>query len=240
MNPAIPFVSRNVAKQSATSPWSLLYQIAGGAALLSTLLIPVQIVVFLVWPPPIGGTAVDWFALFQANPVVGLIDLDLILVADVLLLIPITLALYSCLHSYNESLMLLATAFGFVSIAMYIATNPSVEMFLLSRRYASSATGAEQSVLLAAGETLLAGWQGTAFHIAYLVGSLAGIGFGAIMLHSAVFGKLTGAMGLLGNLIGLGLYVPVVGLYISVFSVLFLELWYLLIGLRFLALAKRA
>jgi len=49
------------------------------------------------------------------------------------------------------------------------------------------------------------------------------------MLRSTVFSDLAGWMAILGNAVGLGLYVPVVGVYISVFSVLFLEIWYILI-----------
>jgi hypothetical protein len=47
-------------------------------------------------------------------------------------------------------------------------------------------------------------------------------------------------MAILGNAVGLGLYVPVVGVYISVFSVLFLEVWYILIGRRLQQLGRRA
>jgi hypothetical protein len=59
----------------------------------------------------------------------------------------------------------------------------------------------------------------------YILGSIAGIAIGAVMLRSAVFSNLAGWMAILGNGVGLGLYVPTIGVYISVFSVLFLEVW---------------
>jgi hypothetical protein len=86
---------------------------------------------------------------------------------------------------------------------------------------------------------MVAAWQGSTFQVAYLLGSVAGIAVGVLMLRSAVFSNVTGYMALLGNAVGLGLYVPVVGVYISVFSVLFLEVWYILIGRRLLQLGKR-
>jgi hypothetical protein len=47
-------------------------------------------------------------------------------------------------------------------------------------------------------------------------------------------------MAILGNAVGLGLYVPTVGVYISVFSVVFLEIWYILIARRLFQLGQRA
>jgi hypothetical protein len=62
---------------TAGSRWRTLYRIAGMAAVISAVFIPIQVVVFLAWPPPIEGSAKDWFALFQDSRLVGLINLDL-------------------------------------------------------------------------------------------------------------------------------------------------------------------
>lgn len=59
------------------------------------------------------------------------------------------------------------------------------------------------------------------------------------MVRSAVFSDLAGWMAILGNAVGLGLYVPTVGVYISVFSVVFLQVWYILIARRLLQLGRR-
>ena len=224
--------------KNADVRWDLLFVAGGMAALLSALIIPIQIVVFLLWPPPLQGGAAEWFALYQKSPIIGLINLDLLLVLDNVLLIAVLLALYIVLRGANPSLILLALGGGMVGVAMYIASNPAVEMLALSRRYVLAADASDQAILLAAGEALIAGWQGTAFHAAYWLGSLAGIAIGIVMLQSGVFGKTAATMGVLANAVGLGLYVPVVGVYISVFSVLFLEIWYILVGLRLVQLAQ--
>jgi hypothetical protein len=225
---------------AADDRWRVLFRAGGVAALLSALFIPIQIVVFVASNPPFDGTAADWFALLSDDRLVGLVDLDLLLVADNVLLIPILLALYVLLRRAQASVMLLATAFGFTSVAMYIATNPAVEMASLADTYAGAATEAERASALAAAETLLATWQGTAFQTAYLVGSLAGIAIGAVMLRSGVFGRPTAYMAILGNAIGLGLYLPEIGVYVSVFSVLFLEVWYVLVARRLFVLGRDA
>jgi hypothetical protein len=226
--------------ESTDPRWSLLYRLAGAGALISAVFIPIQVLVFIVWPPPLEGTAADWFALFQDNRLVGLLDLDLLLVADNVFLVPIFLALYVLLRREGESLMAIATALGFLGIAFFIASNPAFEMLSLSQRYAEATTESQRTTYLAAGEAMLATWQGTTFQAAYLLGSIAGIAVGAVMLRSAVFSNLAGWMAILGNAVGLGLYVPVVGVYISVFSVLFLEIWYILISRRLLQLGRRA
>jgi hypothetical protein len=220
--------------------WRVLFRLAAVAAMISALLIPIQIAVFLASNPPVNGTAADWFALLADDRLVGLIDLDLLLVADNVLLIPILLALFAALRRTQVSVVLVAAAFGLTSVAMYIATNPAVEMASLADAYAGAATAAERASALGAAETLLATWQGTAFHTAYLLGSVAGIAIGAIMLRSGRFGRLTAYLMILGNAVGLGLYLPEVGVYFSVVSVPFLEAWYVLVARRLFALGRAA
>lgn len=224
--------------ETAEAGWQWLYRSAGVAALTVAVIIPFQIIVFIIWPPPLQGDASDWFALFQSNWLLGLINLDLLLVLDNLLGIPITLALYVLLRRSNQSIMALAAALAFLGIILYVVTNPAIQMLALSERYAAATTDAERASYLAAGQAMLANWQGTAFHVAYIIGSLAWIAIPAVMLRGTMFGRAIAYLGIAANTIGLGLYVPVVGLFLSVFSVLFLEAWYILLGLRLLQLQR--
>jgi hypothetical protein len=77
---------------------------------------------------------------------------------------------------------------------------------------------------------MLVTWQGSAFQVSYLIGSVALIIISAVMLRSKIFSKATAYTGILANVIALGLYVPMIGVYISVFSVVFLWVWYLLVA----------
>ncbi|MEV0135961.1 hypothetical protein AB0H83_46915 [Dactylosporangium sp. NPDC050688] len=99
-----------------------------------------------------------------------------------------------------------------------------------SRWRQAAATDADRAAIVAAGTAALAAWQGTAFHVAYLLGSVAGILLGVMMLRGAVFGRLTAWLAITANTVGLGLYIPRVGVYVAVASVLFLEIWYGLVA----------
>lgn len=210
----------------------------GIAALVTAVLIPVQIAVFLAVPPPLSGTANAWFRLLHAHPVLGLVDLDLLLVVDNVLLLPLFLALYLALRRSYPSAMLIAAAAGLTGALLYIASNPAIQMSRLAARFAAANSPADRAAIRAAGEAALATWQGTGFHVAYLLGSLAGIIIGVVMVRTTVFSSVTGWMAIAGNAIGLGLYLPSVGVYVSVFSVLFLEAWYLLVAARLLRSAR--
>jgi ABC-type nitrate/sulfonate/bicarbonate transport system permease component len=93
---------------------------------------------------------------------------------------------------------------------------------------------------LAAGESMLAIYNGTAFHVSYILGALVGTLIGVVMWRSEVFSRATASMAILANVISLGLYVPVVGLYISIFSVLFLEIFYILVARRFFQIGRQS
>lgn len=217
--------------------WHPLYRIAAVAALISAVFIPIQVTVFLIWPPPLDGTTADWFTLLREHRVAGLIDLDLLLTADNVLLIPILLALYFALRSTDQSIVLLAVALGLVGVVLYLATNPAIHLAALSDRYATATTDLERAAATAAGDAALAVWQGTAFHAAYLLGSGAGILLGVVMLRDGGFSRPTGWLAIGANAMGLGLYLPRVGVFVAVFSVVFLEVWYLLIARRLLRMA---
>ncbi len=123
---------------------------------------------------------------------------------------------------------------------LFIASNPAVEMLSLSDHYAAATTDAQRATFLAAGQAMLAGWQGTAFHVGYIVSSVAAIAIAAVMLRSAIFSKTTAYLGILANAIGLGLYLPAIGVFLAVFSVVFLEIWYIVIARRLFQLGQGA
>ena len=64
--------------------------------------------------------------------------------------------------------------------------------------------------------------------MSYVVGQIAGIMVGLVMLGSDRFGGAIPSTLMVGNLIGFGLYLPTVGLALSAFSGLVLWVWYLL------------
>src|SRR5688572_23924992 len=78
---------------SGQTSWRLLFRVAGIGALLTAVLIPLQVVAFIIWGLPEGGV-LEWFELFQDNPVVALISYDLVMIIEEVLLVPIIIALF--------------------------------------------------------------------------------------------------------------------------------------------------
>ena len=142
-----------------TPAWSGLFRLAAAAALASAVALPIQVAVFIAWPPPLDGSAADWFALLRHNRLAGMIDLDLLLVVDNVLLVPILLALFVILRRVRESMMLVATAAGFLGIIMYAAMNPAVQMAALSDEYAAATSDGARA-------TAVAAWRGRPDHLA--------------------------------------------------------------------------
>lgn len=224
------------AVERSESSWQWLYKLGGAAAMVSVLIIPITIVVYIVWPP--ANSVVGHFEQFQNNWVVGLLGMDLLYLLTNIILIPTWLALYVALRRTNESLMAIALTLGLVGIVALIAARPIMEMQSLSEQYATATTEAQQAIFLAAGEALLAIYHGTAFNAHYLLGTIALLIISIVMLNSDVFGKRTATIGIAANLVTLGFYLPVIGIYISIFSVVFYWIWYLMIARRLWQLSR--
>ena len=219
-----------------TPSWRTLYRAAGVAALTTAVLVPIQLAVFMAYPFP--ETVTGWFQLLQDNPLAGLVDLDLLLVVDNVLLVVIALALYVALRPTSPSVTTMATGLWLLAVVLFIASNPSLELLALSDRFAAATSQAQRSAAVAAGEALLAGRDGTAFQVGYVLGQLAGIMIGLVMLRSALFGRAVPYTLIAGNVVGFGLYLPTVGLTVSAFSGLVLWAWYLLVARRFFRLER--
>lgn len=221
----------------AAPSWRPLYWVAGVVALLSGAIIPVAVVVFLSWPPP--TTIESWFALFQRNGFLGLLDLDLLLVTSYVVMIPLYLAVYVALRGISPSLMALALAFNLVGTVLSIAMNPGVAMLTLSGRYASAATAADKATYLAAGQALIANWSGTAYFVGYLLGGIGILITAAVMLRSQIFSKAIAYTGLvMGLLMLLPASVGTVGLLVSLLSLVPTVVWLILIARRFFQLGQ--
>lgn len=176
------------------SAWRPLLRVAAVTALVGVALIPVQLVIYIAWPPP--ATVTGFFHVFQRNVLLGLLNLDLLYIVNNLLLIPLYLALYIALRQHGRSLMTLALALGLVGVAAYFNTNPAFEMLVLSTRYAAATTDAGRALYLAAGEAMLASYTGTAFNVYYILNAIALVLIAPVMLRSKVFSRLTGWMAL--------------------------------------------
>jgi hypothetical protein len=110
-------------------------------------------------------------------------------------------------------------------------------MVALSDQYAA-ATGADKATYLAASEAILSLFHGTAFHTHYLLGSTSLLISSFLMLRSDLFGRATAWVGIVTNVVVLGLYVPVIGVYLSLLSVVGYLIWYALIARSLVRLVR--
>jgi len=224
--------------QSPGSHWNGLYKTGGAAALLMVAITLVQFVSFAVAPPPLEGGAADWFAFFQRSPYLGLLGFEASLVTYALLSALVAIALFAALRPASQSLAALFLVLSIIGSMAFVAARPALEMLSLSRQYAAATTEAQRAVLLAAGEAMLAIFHGTSFQVSYLLGSITGFLIGAAMLRSNVFSRATAYLRIGSSVFDFGIYIPGIGLYISLLSVLFLLTFNILVARRLLQLGR--
>lgn len=223
--------------RASDADWKPLFRIGAVAAMGVLALVPIQIAVFVVWPPP--STVDGWFALFESSRLVGLIDMDLLLMVDNVLIGAIFLALCAALGRAHRSAMTLAVVLELVAIASYFASNTAFQMLSLSDQYAAASTEAERSAIRAAGHAMVATWQGSAFVASYLLGAASILVTSAVMLRSRVFSRATAWVGLLfGALSVVPASAGTLGLVMSLLSLGPMWIWLLMIARRLFELGR--
>ncbi|WIG58204.1 MAG: hypothetical protein OJF49_000949 [Ktedonobacterales bacterium] len=218
--------------------WKPMYVVGAVAALLEVGVIAGGVIVYIINPPP--TTIADWFALFHRNALLGLLDLDLLMMVGTALMGLIYFALYGALRRAGGPLTALATVIGLVSVTTFFASNTAFNMLVLSNQYDAATTDAERAQIMAAGRAMLATWQGSAYDVSYVLGGVAILLFAVVMLRSNVFGKATAYVGLV---LGVLMLVPAtvagtVGIVISLASLLPTVIWCILVARRFFALSS--
>jgi hypothetical protein len=231
-----PIESANISRHAETEKpaadpmWKSLYTLGGAASLLMVLIVPMQSVVFMIAPPQ--TTAADWFTLFEKSALLGLLGFELLMIVYVIASIPLALALTMALRSASQSLMAVYLAFSLLGVALFVAARPAFEMLTLSQHFTAATNQAERAVYLAAGESKLATFEGTAFQVSYIMGSISGLLLSIVMLRSRLFSKATAYTRILSSVLDFGIFIPVIGLAISLFSVVFLWVFHILAARR--------
>jgi hypothetical protein len=198
--------ARGAASIGADASWRELYRVGGIAALLSTLIYVVAVVVnFAVPPAPTSGGAaiLEYIA---ANRLVYMLEQVLWLLPSVLLIL-VFLALYPALKHIDKSYAAIGTVLGIFSWALtlvYPATGGGAPALVyLSDRYVVASGAVERAAYVAAAETFIA--QNV---IPTAVGILEPIGIlivSLVMLRGAYgrglvyLGILTGGLGIVSE-----------------------------------------
>jgi Domain of unknown function (DUF4386) len=227
------------------SGWNSLYQLGGTTALIAVV-IPLAEVAISFLPGVARATqetvtVIDWFTLFQTHWFLGLRNLGFLNLVGAALLAPTVLAIYSALRRDHEAYAAFGTVLFFVGLTVYLASSRAFPMLSLSAQYASATTDAQRSLLVAAGQAMLAEGQSRA---GIPLVEFASLLISAVMLRGKVFNRATAYAGILGNvllivveiILTLKQVLPDWGMAIAIGAGLSMMTWYLLVGRRLLQL----
>jgi hypothetical protein len=240
--------------ETKDTEWKSIFRIGGISALIVTAFFLIDMIV-LVACGPYPQTANGWFVLLQNKRIVGVLSLDIFVLAGFPFCYPIFFALYGALRQVNKThlMLALATVLAFAGLAIVISTDKTYSMISLSNQFAAATTEAQKSLLLAAGETILSTSSGTGAVMASFFLEGAAFMISIIMLRSGIFGRFTSCMGIVGHGLDLTRIVinlvfgPIAGLaWVSTIGFILLAIggplqliWYALIGRRLLQLGRR-
>jgi hypothetical protein len=233
-----------IGSETDDASWKVLCRLGGITALIAVLVAPAEIVIGFL--PGVARTlastvtVVDWFTLFQDNWFLGLRSFGLLNLFGAALLAPTILAIYSAIRRNDEAYAAFGTIAFFVGIAVYLATNRAFPMLSLSGQYASATTDVQRSLLVAAGQAMLAEGQNRG---GVLLIESACFFISAVMLRTDTFSKMTACAGMLGNVLLMVVEIAFmpprgVGMAIAACGGLSMMTWYLLIGRRLLLLGR--
>lgn len=220
--------------------WRPLLRLGAGAAIFVVCMIPIQALVFLLLPPP--QSVLGYFELFERNPLVGLLDLDLLLTVDYLALIPFYLALYVVIRRASPTSALVALVMGLFSVVLFLFSREATfSMWLLSGQYATSFDAAEQAALVASGQTLMTLYNGGTFGLSYILGAVSTLIFSIAMVRYQVFGRLPGIVGIVT---GVTMLIPAnlgqIGVIVAMVSLIPTAVWLILLTRALLRTANRS
>jgi hypothetical protein len=192
------------------STWKPLFITGGIAALLAAVFFRRNIgaeVSLFTGMEFIPHSAAEWFSLIQANPFVGLSFLAVFDLVNYALEGLVFLALAAAVWTAHKSMAAIALACGLVGIAVSFSWNISLTMLSLSQRYAAATAEVEKSILVTAGQSLLAtnspgaATPATGMYISLLLIALAGLLFSLSLWRSnraaAILGLLASGCDLL-------------------------------------------
>ncbi len=145
--------------ETTDAGWRGIYVLGAVAAVLALAGTLLDIVLASIpgWQASTVPTSVEqWFAQFQANPLLGLRNLDLLNIVVALVGLPMYVALYGVHRKTRTGLASLALVLVAIGTAVFVASNVALPMFELSRQYGLASTESQRVTIQAAGVAMLA------------------------------------------------------------------------------------
>lgn len=218
--------------------WDKLYRIAGLAALVIVMIIPIQVLIFTVFPPP--DDPIGFITLFHDNWLLGLLSLDLLYYFNNALLAVFYLGLYASMRKIDFTIMLIALIIGLLGIAIYYSSSIGFEMLALSEQYYQTDSVEIKQQLISVGQGLILKYKGTAFDVYYVFNAIALLLISKTMFKSNEFGKSAAIWGLIAGLL---MIIPstagTIGLIFSLISLIPWIVFSIIVGRKMLFLGKK-
>jgi hypothetical protein len=225
--------------QKPESPHEFLWRIGGIATLLNLIVMLFSVAGYIKWPFAAGTTPTETiYGLIQNNLWAAFIALDLGVSITNLVSILVYVALYFALRKEKEISAVIAMILGLVAVVAMIVARPIFEIFSLSNLYFSAISISDKTLYLISGETLLAQFHGTAWHISMFLSSISSLIFANLMLHSPYFSRTLAYIGIVTFGLGTLFWLPGVGIMILFISMLGSVPWAILLARSFFHLVK--
>jgi hypothetical protein len=234
-------VSQKVFSPEIADPrWRDLYRLGGFSGLVIAISVLLAIAAYFIWPYKNSFTSMEnIFSTLQADRLVGLISLDL----SMLLIAPVNilmfLALYVTLKQVNESYALIALVVALMAVVLVIQARPLAELTSLSDKYASAVSEIEKAQVLTAGESLRSYLEGTAWIMQTIFFMAAGLINSLLMLRSRFFSKAAAWTGITISVIGMGFFLPKIGLLFLFVNTIGSVPWCLFVARDFFNLERK-
>ena len=221
-----------------------LYRVGGAAALIAAMFALTQIIIEIIGVGfmhiEVPTTIIGWFLLLQSQTLLGLTELTMFQIPAFIFCVPAFLALYVALKRSNGAYVMVATALAFLGIAVYISSNTVFSMLSLSGQYAAATTDEQRSMLLAAGQAMLAIYQGISVNVGLFLFMVAILMVSGIMLRSNIFDSATAYVGILAGVVALAYYISSAFTQMAIFILeaagIFFVVWVILVGRRLIQL----
>jgi hypothetical protein len=234
------------AAEAARSTRSL-YRLGAAGGLAAVAIAIVQVAIEVVGVAfagiPVPTTVEGWFGLLQREPLLGLTELTGLQVPMFAFLVPMFLALHTALRRTDAALSLIATAFALLGTGVYLASNTAFSMLSLSAKWAALPEGPERAGLVAAGEAMLAEYEGPGLDAGVVLVMAGTFGFSWLMRRTPLFGPAPAIIGAIAGVIGLGYYVgvafPSTRIFLLEAAAPFFLLWAFLVSRALLREARR-
>lgn len=182
---------------TSNDSWKSLYKTGGVSALILLLYSLVTMLILVT----IGGqpeTAQEGFTMLQNNLLAGLLRLDMLMILIMPLYYPLFLGLYTTLKKVQIANTTLAVVLVFAGLTLALATPSAFSWLALSDKFAAATSEAQKTLLLAAGEAILASdmWHGSGAITGGILLQIGALLMSVVMVQSQSFGKATAYVGI--------------------------------------------